>query len=166
MKHLFIIFFLLVSISSVSAQTAEVLPPYRKDPRLPDFTIQQTDGSFFSKAQLPKCDYTVIIYFAPDCNHCQYEATEIIKNMDSLKNVFFVFAAYRPLDEIREFAEKYGLNTFPNIRTGRDPKYYIPAFFEVKFTPFVAVYDRQWMFVQAYEKGVEASELIALAHKN
>ena len=86
--------------------------------------------------------------------------------MDSLKNVFFVFAAYRPLDEIRAFAEKYGLNTFPNIRTGRDPQYYIPAFFEVKFTPFVAVYDRQWMFVKAYEKGAEASELIALTHKN
>ncbi|MCW3087362.1 MAG: hypothetical protein JWQ78_748 [Sediminibacterium sp.] len=168
MKTLCLFLLTLLFATTVSAQLLQADPvaPYKKDPQIPDFSIQQTDGSWFTKEQLPKYDYTVIIYFAPDCGHCQYEATEIVKHMDSLKNAFFVFVAYKSLEDIKEFSLKYGLNAFSNIRTGRDPKYFIPSFYQVKFTPFVAVYDRKGLFVKEFEKGAEASELIALVNRN
>src|SRR5882757_1613828 len=104
MKYLsFILSFLF--ITTVSAQTGPEAP-YKKDPKLPAFKILQTDSTWFSKDKLPKgYDYTAIIYFAPDCGHCQYTVGELTKHMDSLKNVSFVFvaSAYKPLSEIREF---------------------------------------------------------------
>lgn len=167
MKFLIILLISFVYTLGVSAQLVpEEVAPYKKDRRIPDFTIIQPDSTWFTKSQLPKHTHTVIIYFAPDCSHCQYEATELVNKMDSLKNVFFVFVAYKGLDEIREFALKYKLDKYPNIRYGRDPKYYIPSFYRVQFTPFVAVYDRRGMFLREYLKGVEASELVALLRKN
>jgi hypothetical protein len=114
---------------------------------------------------LPQYDYTAIIYFSPECNHCQYEATEIVKKIDSLKNVLFIWASYRDFEDIKKFEYKYRLNLYPNIKVGRDPIYLIPSFYQVKFTPFVALYNNQKEFVKAWEMGVEMPELIEFIHK-
>jgi len=65
----------------VHAQSSfDTIPPYKKDKRLPAFQIQLVDSTLFSKAQLPKNkNYTVIVYFSPDCGHCQHEAKELVK---------------------------------------------------------------------------------------
>ncbi len=169
MKRILGVIVLLSIISTVSAQTADTLPPYKKDPRLPAFLIQQTDSTWFSREQLPKYDYTAIIYFSPSCGHCQITAKDIAQHMDSLKNVFFVFVAYTSIPEIKEFYNYYGLNVFPNVRMGRDPKYYIPSFFRVEYTPFVGVYDRDAMLLQVFDPPhkppMEAADLILLVNK-
>jgi thiol-disulfide isomerase/thioredoxin len=38
---------------------------------IPDFTIELTNGSMFTTKDLSKSKPTIIIYFAPDCEHCQ-----------------------------------------------------------------------------------------------
>lgn len=137
--------------------------PYKKDPVMPAFRILQTDSAtWFTKSELPKSEFTIIIYFSPECGHCQYEAKEVVKNMDSLQNTFMVWVSYKSITEIREFAQHYGLDRFPNIRIGRDPIYALPSFYQVRFTPFVAVYDKKGMFLKAYETGVEMADLNAL----
>jgi len=171
MKNIYILFFLLISAVSISAQTtAENIPAYKKDLHIPDFNILQPDSTWFTKDQLPKYEYTAIIYFAPDCGHCQYTVKELVKNMDSLKNVFFVFVAYKPLAEIREFYIHYGLDKFPNVRIGRDPKYFVPAFFRVTATPFVALYNREGLFSKVFDPSsnstIEVPQLVALVNKN
>jgi hypothetical protein len=45
---------------------------------------------------------------------------------------------------------------------GRDPKYFIPSFLRVEFTPFVAVYTPTGNFVKAYKQGANMTELIGL----
>ena len=45
---------------------------------------------------------------------------------------------------------------------GRDPKYMVPAFYRVKFTPFVAVYDKKGLFVKAFDGGAEMPQLLPL----
>lgn len=166
MKHFFLSVMLLCCAAFAIAQApgTDDNAPYRKDPKLPPFRILQTDSTtWFTRDQLPKnSDFTIIIYFSPDCGHCQHEAKEVVKNMDSLKNTFMVWVSYKSISEIKAFNLEYGLNKFSNIRIGRDPMYAVPSFFQVKFTPFVAVYDKKGMFVKAYETGVEMAELNAL----
>ena len=165
----FIAALLLLCLGAVSAQTPAENDnaPYKKDPKLPPFRILQTDSTtWFTKDQLPKSDFTIIIYFSPDCGHCQYEAKEVVKNMDSLKNTFQVWVSYKSITEIKEFYHHYGLDKFSNVRMGRDPMYGIPSFYQVKFTPFVAVYNKNGIFVKAFEMGVEMPELNALLRAN
>lgn len=169
MKYLPVILSCLLFTTTVSAQSAPEAP-YKKDPKVPAFKILQTDSTWFTKDQLPKkYDYTAIIYFAPDCGHCQYTVGELVKKMDSLKNVFFVFAAYKSLTEIGEFYNHYNLAVYPNIRMGRDPEYFIPSFYHVQSTPYVAVYDKKGMLIKVYDPPnnpvMEVSQLVELVNK-
>lgn len=162
-----ITFLLLFSFGcmAVNAQMQiDTVPPYKKDNRLPAFKIMQIDNTWLTKEQLPKSDFTVIIYFSPDCGHCQHEVKEIVKNIDKFKKVNFVWASYRSIPEIKEFYNTYGLNKYPNMFMGRDPDYKLPSFYRVKFTPFVAVYDKKGRFIKAFEQGAEMHELLPLVN--
>lgn len=172
MRIIYIFFFCVICAitSSAQATVTDTVAPYKKDPRIPDFTILQTDSTWFTKEQLPKYKYTAIVYFAPDCGHCQNTVKELVTSMDSLKNVFFVFVAYKPLDEIRAFYTYYGLDKFSNVRMGRDPKYFVPAFYRVTSNPFVAVYNQTGLLIKVFDPAlhstIEIPELVALANKN
>jgi len=133
---------------------------YIKNPTIPSFKIIQTDSTWFTNENLPKNKPVVIIYFSPDCSHCQYEVKELNKKMDSLSNTFFVWVSYHPMEDIKAFYIKYGLNKFSNVAVGRDPKYFIPAFYKVEFTPFIAVYNSQGKFVKEFREGASPQELM------
>jgi AhpC/TSA family len=166
MKKIFFLLIITIAAFSTKAQSPiDTIPAYQKNKAIPEFRLLLTDSSWLSKKDLPQYDYTAIIYFSPECNHCQYEATEIVKKIDSLKNVLFIWASYRDFEDIKKFNYKYKLNQYPNMKVGRDPKYLIPSFYQVKFTPFVALYNNQKEFVKAWEMGVEMPELIEFIHK-
>jgi thiol-disulfide isomerase/thioredoxin len=162
--------FLLIAAASFAQSSQSSDAPYKKDPHLPHFNIVLPDSSWYTPEQLPKkgYDYTILVYFSPDCSHCQHEAKEIVGKMDSLKNAFFVFVAYKPLDEIAAFASYYGLDKFPNVKLGRDPQYFVPSFFRVTRTPFIVVYDKKQMLYKVYDPEVtnvpDASELAKLVN--
>jgi hypothetical protein len=52
------------------------------------------------------------------------------------------------------------LDKFPNIKVGRDLKYFIPAYYKVAFTPFMAIYNSQGLFSKEFREGARAEELI------
>jgi hypothetical protein len=187
MKQLLSFFVLVLLMGSASGQKKEAdakasppaaatpkreEAPYKSDPKMPAFKILLPDSTWFTREQVPlsKYDYTFIIYFSPDCGHCQHEATEIVKHMDSLKNAFFVFVAYKPLEDIQGFASYYKLDQFPNIRYGRDPQYFVPSFYRVTRTPFVVMYNKHGLLEKVFDPEVtevpEASDLIKLVYKN
>jgi thiol-disulfide isomerase/thioredoxin len=158
MKRLILLFALLTGFIAAQAQK-ETLPPYKQVPVIPAFTIQLTDSSLFAKKDIPKRRPVVMIYFNPECGHCQQEAQELAKNMDRFKKVFFVMAAYHDMEQIREFAVTYGLDKFSNVRIGRDTKYFIPVFYDVKMTPFSAVYNKKGNLVKAFPGGMSVDDL-------
>lgn len=158
--------------STVAAQTNKDDAPYKKDPNIPAFNILLTDSTWFTKDQIPttKYDYTVIMYFDPECPHCQQEAISLSKNMDSLKNAFFVLVAYKGLNDVRGFANYYGLDKYNNVRVGRDPQYFIPSFFRITRNPFLVVYNKKGILEKVYDPEItevpDAHELIKLMYKN
>jgi hypothetical protein len=64
------------------------------------------------------------------------------------------------MNEIKQFYTQYGLDKFPNIKVGRDLKYFIPAYYKVAFTPFMAIYNSQGLFSKEFREGARAEELI------
>ena len=172
MKRLSFIFFFAGFVLNASAQTTnlDTLPPYKKNPQIPDFSIQLTDSTWFNKEQLPKSEFTAIINFDPECGHCQNTVKELAASMIYLKNVFFVFVAYKSIPEIKEFYHYYGLEKFTNIRMGRDPKYFVPSFFRVTANPFVAVYNQSGTLARVFDPAlnttIEVPLLLSMVNKN
>lgn len=161
-----ILYFLAFMVTAVTSFGQEIkkdsLPAYIKNPEVPAFNILTIDSSYFAKENLPKNRPVVIIYFSPDCGHCQYEAKQIVQHMDSLKNAFFIWVSFHPLDQIKEFYKTYGLDKFDNIKIGRDLKYFIPSFYKVEQTPFMAIYNSKGIFTKEFREGAKAEELIAV----
>jgi len=168
MKQLVIFFLLAIPFVSISQNNNyDTLAPYLKTKKIPEFSVldchsTKADSVWINNKSLPAGKPIVFVYFSPECSHCEYETEEIKKHMDSLKNATFVFVSYHPMEKIKAFYDKYELSKFSNIVMGRDPQYYIPSFFRVEFTPFVAVYTPQGNFVKAYKQGADITELISL----
>ena len=157
-----VMIFFFSSTALLHAQEYDSIPPYQKDSTIPDFSIMQTDSSWFVKEFLPPNKPVIIIYFSPDCGHCQLTAHDFEKKMNKLKDVFFVWVSYLSLDKIKTFAEEYKMDDQKNIRIGRDPNYYIPSFYRVKFTPFIAVYDKKGKLLKTYDEGTDPDTIINL----
>lgn len=163
-------FLLLTSLSSsyINAQTNQVnsssdtLEPYKKNPQIPSFSIQMPDSNWFSKANLLQKTPTLILYFSPDCGHCQIETEEVLSKIKELKNLQIVMVTSRPFEDMAKFADHYKLSRFPTIKIGTDSSRMITQFYAVKFTPFSALYDKKDRLIKVYEKGIDLPELINL----
>jgi thiol-disulfide isomerase/thioredoxin len=163
MKKILLLIFIAVQISFVHAQDYDTIPPYQKDSlHIPNFTVLKIDSVYANDKKIPENKPVIIIYFSPECGHCQITADEFSKRMAEMKDFYFVWVSYYPLPEIKEFAKKFNLQQFNNIIIGRDENYTIPSYFRVKFTPFMAVYNKEHHLIQTYQQGTEADNLIAL----
>jgi len=152
---------LFASMSLLAQENIDPNAPFLKDKNIPKFTLNLTTGKSFSNTQIPKTKYTCIIIFSPDCSHCQDEATELTKNADKFKSVFFIWNSYKEMADIKVFATKYGLDKQSNVIVGRDPEFSIPVFFRPRMTPFVALY-ANGQLLKVYEQGVKVPELLKI----
>ncbi len=156
----------LILFSGIKAQVMyDTTAPYKKTKTIPDFQILKTDSTWFTNKQLPSNEPVVIVYFSPDCGHCQLTAQEFVKDMNKLKNVFFVWTSYHSVDEIKAFAKKYKLDRYKNVVLGRDPNYFLPSFYRVKFTPFMAIYGSNGKLMETFDQGTSPDNIARLVKK-
>jgi thiol-disulfide isomerase/thioredoxin len=146
---------LLTAFTNRLAAQADTIPPYVKNPGIPNFSIQTADSSWFVKPQLAAKKPTLILYFSPDCGHCQMETEELLSRIKKLKQLQVVMITSRPFEDMKNFYEFYKLDRYPTIKVGTDPNRVITTFYDVKFTPFSALYDKKGKLIKAYEKGID-----------
>jgi len=68
---------------------------------------------------------------------------EIIKRIDDFKKIQIVMATMMPLEMLRNFNTKYGLEKFHNITTGKDIDNVLPSFYSISNLPLLAFYDKK-----------------------
>lgn len=136
--------------------------PYKKDSHLPEFRILKADSTWFTDQLIPQDKPVIIMYFNPDCEHCQKEAEVLVRNREILDSAFLLLASYDSPEDIGHFVKRYKLDQFRYMAAGRDADYYLPTFFKVEKTPFIAVYSRYHRFVKAFTDGAYPEELSQL----
>ena len=159
MKRILSLLALVLFASASQAQTYDSIPPYQKDSTLPRFLLLNEDSTWFNTAQLPKKTPVVFIFFNPDCSHCQHEAEELVKSMNKLKKIDFIWTTYQPtFAEIKAFADQYGLSKFKNMHFYKDPNYMVPSFYRLQMTPYMAGY-KHGNLVKTWTAGAKPEEL-------
>lgn len=167
MKCILVSLMLFLAYFGKAQNPVDTTPQFLKTKTVPSFKILLMDSStYFYKYQLKKNTPTIIVYFNPDCDHCQHDAQKIVDTIKAFNNAQFVFVSYAAFGEIKKFATTYKLNEQKNIKVGRDEKYFIPVFFKVRFTPFVAVYDALGNLVRVFEGGTTMKKLVELVNTN
>ncbi len=103
--------------------------------------------------------------FSSDCSHCQHETEEIIANINALKDIQIVMATFLPFDSMMVFRQRYQLDRFSNIVTGRDFQYFLPSFFNITHLPFLAFYNRKKELVDVFRGSLPIKKLVELIRK-
>ena len=124
---------------------------------LPNFSFYNLDSVATNNSFLKKGRAVCIFYFNAECEHCQYEAKEINKNIALFKNAQLVMVSFNTIADIKKFALQYGLN-FPNLTFLQDPKYQFATWFGKTSVPSVFIYNAQHKLVKEYhgETKIEA----------
>ncbi len=160
MKKLLFIFCMMIAAGCSRAQNSIPLT-------IPPFHILTTDSTYITPANLKKNKPVMIIYFAPDCSHCQHLMYEMKPMMSSLKNVQVVMITFvQQIKAIQVFARDFDLKKYPNFIVGTEGyTYVVQKFYNVRTTPFVALYNKNGTLVKSFDKAPEAKEIAEEAKK-
>jgi cytochrome oxidase Cu insertion factor (SCO1/SenC/PrrC family) len=150
--------------NSLWAQTPKQDPPYKKNPVLPELEIMQPNNSLLTRNQLKK-QATLIIYFSPDCDHCIQQMDEMSKRMNDLKKLQVVMVTYQPMEQLVDFVKKYKLADHSNFKTGRDIKFQLPGFYQIKSLPYFALYDKDFKLITTFESNTKVDKLLKAFRK-
>jgi len=129
--------------------------------KIPAFHMVLPNGGTYSVDSLPKNKPLLLIYFAPDCGHCQALMKEIFKRISDFNKAELVLLTFKPLPELQPFVQQYNINQYPNIKVGTEvPIFYIRFYYNVTTTPFTALFDRKGKLVQSYRRETSVPDLV------
>ena len=128
---------------------------------IPSFRMKLTNGQLFSNKDLLPNKPTVLIYFSPDCGHCQILTTEVLKKIDNFKKAQIIMVTFLPVNEVVDFERKYQLAKYPNIKVGiESPALYFKNYYKLENTPFTALFDKHKKLIISYQKETPVGALI------
>ncbi|MES1224209.1 MAG: thioredoxin [Bacteroidota bacterium] len=135
--------------------------PFRKNPGIPSFDLLKTDSStHLTRADINAKHKTIIMFFSPECTHCQHQTQDMLAAIDSLKDIQIVMATYQPFEEMVAFNKKYNIEKYSNIKLGRDIKYFFPPFYRMKSLPHLALYNSKGNYITSFEGNQKISTLV------
>lgn len=148
MKKIYLFFCLLIAAGCTEAQTLGAnsgIPPYH---------ILTTDSVYVTPANLKKNKPVMIIYFAPDCGHCQHLMYDLKPELKQLQNVQIVMITFvNQLKAIQVFQRDFDLAKFHNIIIGTEGyTYVVQKYYQIQNTPFIAIYDKNGKISKTYSK--------------
>ncbi len=161
MKIFYSIILLFIGLNSFAQDNQQHLAPYLQVKIIPPFKIYDYDSTAFSKSDLKKGPI-LMVYFSPDCGHCQMETDSLISKINVLKKLQIVMITGRHHEDMKAFIDKYKLLNFKNIKVGNDRTGFIQTFYKIEFTPFSAVYDKKGNLLEVFEKGIDYAKLKTL----
>ena len=139
---------------------AQSQPPYLRFPTIPPFHLLKVDSAtYLTKDDIKKHRRTLIIFFSPDCDHCKHETESILADFDHFKDIEIVMATYQPFSEMKDFEQHYRLSEHPNIKIGRDEKFFLAPFYKIRNLPYLALYDKKGNLITTFE-GTQKVETI------
>ncbi|HWZ35148.1 MAG TPA: thioredoxin domain-containing protein, partial [Mucilaginibacter sp.] len=135
MKKLLLFFSLIIVALSSKAQNET------PGSAMPGYKILKTDSTWATPANL-KHHRTMLIYFSPDCPHCQHltmEMREKIKQFGDTQILMITWSNNYDIRAIKNFVKEYDLKKYPNITVGTEGyTYLIQKYYHIETTPYIA----------------------------
>jgi thioredoxin-related protein len=134
-----------------------------KEKTIPEFEYMGLDSStkYYSKL-IPKGRPTVFVYFSPDCDHCQEETEDWIKNINRLKKTRFFFITNDSLERLKIFNQVFKIYQYSNMELGWDYKWEFFNIFKPTGTPYLILYDKNNFLKAVIPGGAKSDTLISI----
>src|SRR3954471_18658891 len=99
MKRILVALFLIGCLQTSHAQSSDV----KIGSPIPAFKMLLTNGKYFTNKDLQKNKPLVLIYFAPDCEHCIALMDQVFKKIHQLDKASVVLITFKAPGEIVPF---------------------------------------------------------------
>jgi thiol-disulfide isomerase/thioredoxin len=147
-----IIFLLLFSVFYLLSASAQTMPA---------FQMKLSNGKAFSSSQLSSKKPTIIIYFAPDCEHCQVLMKQLFNKINTFKNTEIVMVTFESLQSVAGFEKQFQTFKYPNIKVGMEvPVFFFRKYYQLEHTPFTALFDKNKKLIVSYKEYTPLDDLI------
>lgn len=152
LKCIFLCLLLTRFVTVLQAQTPD---------KLPTFNLQLSSGRYFATADLPKDKPVVIIYFAPDCDHCHTLMNAFFQRANDFRSAEVLLVTFKPLAEVVAFERTYGVRKYSHITVGTEGlAQALRRFYKLQSTPFTALYNKEGKLVASYRKETPLDALL------
>lgn len=127
--------------------------------KLPSFTFMTLSELPFNSLDINEGP-VLIVHFHPECEHCQYEISEILKSVipESFKTVLLVSSA-NP-DSIRRFLFRMNISDFPSVITLADTSYSFEATFGSSPIPTSYIYNSKLKMIKVLHGEVKTETIL------
>lgn len=140
-----LLLFLLLAASKGFAQSAV------GNNKIAPFQIRLVNGQQYTSAQLA-AGPVVLIYFSPDCDHCQDFTKDLLKNYSVVANKQVVMVTFQSMEMLKPFVSQYSLSTYPNFKVGTEgTTYQVQRYYGIRSFPYIAIYDKKGNLVRTFE---------------
>jgi len=126
---------------------------------LPDMPLLRSDGTQFTARSLS--GKVILVFFLPDCDHCQREARQIASNLNAFKDYALYFVSTAPLPEQEQFSRDYNLSGRPNVSFAQASPEELYKHFGLFPTPTVYIYREGGRLVKVFRDETPVERIIA-----
>lgn len=84
----------------------------------------------------------VLVYFSPFCPYCKILTKEIINDIESLKEIEFIFLSDYPLSSLKGYNIDHHFKNYSNITIAYDYQKYFNQYYKSPGAPCIAIYGK------------------------
>ncbi|MEO6720690.1 MAG: TlpA disulfide reductase family protein [Ferruginibacter sp.] len=151
----------MTAVFAGNAQTDTANDYVNKFLTIPAFRINTApDSSFYGNEQLKKNAPFMIMFFSPDCDHCQKQTKELLAYKNELKNIQIIMVSALPYNDSKNFYNEYGLASMPNVKLGTDPSYKLRQIYRLQPMPAMYVYDKNGTLAKAFVGNISVPSIL------
>lgn len=88
--------------------------------KIPDFRIGLADSTYFGPKDLKADMPTLFYYYSATCEDCQRLTATLLGNKYIMEHVQVVLLTNESLNSVKNYKNKYKLDTFANVRIGTE----------------------------------------------
>ena len=133
---------------------------------IPEFEFLTLAQQQFNKADLRPNTNTIFIYFNSDCDFCQHEAKSISDNLESFKNVQFIFVSSEPISTIIGFSEQHNMNKHQNVTFLYDNLDTFSSRFDANSIPYILIYNKKQKLIKKHKGQLNANGILRALQEN
>jgi thiol-disulfide isomerase/thioredoxin len=121
--------------------------------RMPPFAVTLSNGTRFDNRNLAVGKPLMLVYFAPDCDHCRVFIQALRANMKHFRHSQILMISYVSVPVLNEFYKASGLAQFSNVLVASEGNSFLfPAYFKITVFPFIAMFSMDHSVAVTFHK--------------
>lgn len=127
--------------------------------RLPSFSFMTLSNEFYNSANI-KEGPVLVVHFHPECEHCQYEISEILKsNIPVLFSSVILVSSAHP-DSIKRFLNRLNYSDYASVIPLIDTSYSFEGIFGNGIVPSCYIYNKKLNLIKVLHGEVKTASIL------